>query len=172
MDQPTHVLRPQPLSAETFAPFGEVIEAGPDVPRRSINAGFAERFDDLARVDTARDGGRTLVNIFRAVARTLPLRLSEVERHRLGSQLFMPLSQQSFLVVVAAAGPAPGADALRCFLAGPGQGVNLAPGTWHHPLLALQDGDFLVVDRGGDGVPEDCDVQTLDAADVWVLLRG
>ncbi len=168
MSEPTHVLRPQPLTAEAFAPFGQVVEAGPEAPRRSINAGFAERFDDLARLDTTRDGGRALVNIFRAVARTLPLRLSEVERHRLGSQLFMPLSQQTFLVVVAAAGAPPRPDALRCFLAGLGQGVNLAAGTWHHPLLALQDGDFLVVDRGGDGVPEDCDVHPLAADDVWV----
>jgi ureidoglycolate lyase len=168
MPAPTHVLRPQPLSAAGFAPFGEVVEAGTAAPRRRINAGFAERFDDLARLDTQRAGGRALVNIFRAVARPLPLRLSEVERHQLGSQLFMPLAQQCFLVVVAAAGPAPSFDALHCFLAGPGQGVNLAAGTWHHPLLALDDGDFLVVDRGGPGLPEDCDVHSLAAQDIWV----
>ncbi len=30
--------------------------------------------------------------------------------------------------------------------------MNFRPGTWHHPLLALdQQQDFLVVDRGGKG---------------------
>lgn len=170
MTKPSHVLRPQPLAADTFAPFGQVIQAGADSPRRSINAGFALRFHDLARLDTAREGGRAQVNIFRSIARALPLQLSEVERHRLGSQLFMPLSPLSFLVVVAAAGPVPQVNALQCFLGGPGQGVNLDPGVWHHPLLALQDGDFLVIDRGGEGVPEDCDVHPLAVEPVWVLL--
>jgi len=37
---------------------------------------------------------------------------------------------------------------LRCFLASGTQGVSYAPGTWHHPLLALlPEQDFLVVDR-------------------------
>lgn len=170
MNPTAHVLRPRPLEADTFSPFGQVIAANADAPHRSINAGFALRFHDLARLDTAREGGRAQVNIFRTVARTLPLRLSEVERHRLGSQLFMPLSPLSFLVVVAAAGPVPPVDALQCFLVGPGQGVNLDPGVWHHPLLALQDGDFLVIDRGGDGVPEDCEVHPLDVEPVWVQL--
>ena len=31
------------------------------------------------------------------------------------------------------------------------QGVNFHPGVWHHPLLVLQQQDFLVIDRGGAG---------------------
>ena len=43
-------------------------------------------------------------------------------------------------------------DDLRAFLAQPGEGVNYAPGTWHHPLLALNEvSDFLVIDRSGPG---------------------
>ena len=160
-----HVLRPEPLSAAVFAPFGEVIEACGSY--MLINDGNAERFADLARIDTTDDGGRTLVNIYRAKPRVLPLKLSLVERHQLGSQLFMPLSPQRFLVVVAAAGPAPRADALRCFVAREGQGVNLARGTWHHPLLALDEGDdYLVIDRGSDA--DDCEVLLLDQSEVWV----
>ena len=160
-----HVLRPEPLSAAAFAPFGQVIETRG--PHHIINDGDAERYHDLAQVDTAADGGRTLVNIFRARPHALPLKLKLVERHQLGSQLFMALSPQRFLVVVAAAGPAPRADALRCFMAGPRQGVNLARGTWHHPLLALDaGGDYFVIDRGSDAV--DCEVLLLDQSEVWV----
>jgi ureidoglycolate lyase len=160
-----HVLRPQPLTASAFAPFGQIIEARG--PHHVINDGYAARYGDLAQIDTAADGGRTLVNIFRARPRALPLKLSLVERHRLGSQLFMPLSAQRFLVVVAAAGAAPLAEQLRCFLAGEGQGVNLARGTWHHPLLALDTGgDFLVIDRGSDA--DDCEERRLDQPEVWI----
>jgi ureidoglycolate lyase len=161
------VLRPQPLSAAAFAPFGQVIEARTEGSHHAVNDGDAARYHDLAQVDTAADGGRTLVNIFRARPHALPLKLKLVERHRVGSQLFMPLASQRFLVVVAAAGPAPRAESLRCFVASAGQGVNLARGTWHHPLLALDTGgDFLVIDRGSD--VEDCEVLALDQSEVWV----
>ena len=153
---PLYRLQPEPLTAAAFRPFGDVIEARDAGAHHTINGGFAERFHDLAQIDTAEAGGRPLLNIFRAVPRPLPLQLSEVERHQLGSQAFMPLAPMRFLVVVALAGPAPRADQLRCFMAAPGQGVNYARGTWHHPLLALAaGGDFLVIDRGGPAAAAD-----------------
>jgi len=164
-----HWLTVEPLEARLFEPFGDVIEAGAFAQHRTINEGFAERFDDLARLDTAREGGHAVLSVFRARPRALPFQLRLVERHNLGSQAFMPLLAQRFLVVVAPAGPAPAAAQLRCFMARPGQGVNYAAGTWHHPLIALDaGGDFLVVDRGGPHAAEDCDEHPLLDADVWV----
>lgn len=164
-----HWLTAEALDAQAFAPFGDVIAPGQGGRHRTINEGFAERFDDLARLDTGRQGGRPVLSVFRARPRALPLRLRLVERHLLGSQAFMPLLPQRFLVIVAAAGPAPSPMQLRCFMARPGQGVNYAAGTWHHPLIALDaGGDFLVVDRGGplaDG--DDCEEHSLLDADVW-----
>jgi len=164
---PRHVLAIEPLSATAFRAFGDVIEAAAHTRHYTINAGYAERFHDLARIDTGSDGGDTLVSIFRAKPRAFPLELSLIERHALGSQAFMPLAPMRFLMVVAAAGPAPRPEQLRCFLAAPGQGVNLARGVWHHPLLALDaGGDFLVIDRGGPHAADDCDEQKLAA--VWI----
>lgn len=166
---PRRVLALEPLTAAAFAPFGDVIEAAAHAPRFAINQGTAERFDDLARIDTARGGGRTRVSIFRALPRTLPLRLALVERHLLGSQAFMPLAPQRFLVVVAAPGPVPQVQGLRCFVAAHGQGINLAPGVWHHSLLSLDEaGDFLVIDRGGSGIALDCEERALDSLEVWI----
>jgi len=79
----------------------------------------------------------------------MPIELSVLEKHPLGSQAFMPMSGHAYLVVVAPGGNAPEIDKAQCFLASAAQGVNYAKGTWHHPLLALHDGDFLVVDRSG-----------------------
>ncbi|MEM9784163.1 MAG: ureidoglycolate lyase [Pseudomonadota bacterium] len=139
-----------PLTAEAFRPFGDVIEArGTSFP---INAGLCDRFHDLARLEFAGPGGRAAVSIGRSRPVTLPHRVDLVERHPLGSQAFVPLSADPFLVVVAAKeGGTPGPP--RAFVTQPGQGVNYLRGTWHGVLTPLgREADFLIVDRVGDGI--------------------
>jgi ureidoglycolate lyase len=145
------ILRATALTAEAFAPFGDVIEtAGRD--SRWINEETCRRFDDLAQVDVAEAGGRPLLSIFEASPRSLPLRISTLERHPMSSQAFYPLQAQPFLVVVAAQGPPPDAGGIRVFLSSGSQGVNYRRNTWHHSLIALgRKSTFLVVDRGGPG---------------------
>jgi ureidoglycolate lyase len=75
-----------------------------------------------------------------------------MEKHPLGSQLFMPLQAHDYLVAVAAPGPSVLAKDVNVFLAKGHQGVNFYPGVWHHPLLVLvEQQDFIVIDRGGPG---------------------
>jgi ureidoglycolate lyase len=150
------------LSAELFETFGDVISVEAARRHFTINQGYAERFDDLAHIDVSREGGAPRLSIFRALPRELPMSLLLMERHPLGSQAFMPLQAVPYLVVVCAGGDTPDLSTLRCFRAGPGQGVNYAAGTWHHPLLALSTvSDFLVIDRGGP--QPNCDEVTLPA---------
>ncbi|MBB5209211.1 ureidoglycolate lyase [Chiayiivirga flava] len=144
------VLRVEPLTRTAFAPFGDVIAADDEAHHYPINEGTTERYHDLARVDVQADGGRALISIFRAQPRVLPFEVRMLERHPLGSQAFVPLSAKPYLVVVAPAGALDPAS-VRAFSVADGRGVNLARGVWHHPLLALQACDFLVVDRGGAG---------------------
>jgi ureidoglycolate lyase len=145
-----NTLRIERLTREAFAPFGDVIEL--DGARHyPINEGTTERYHDLAKVDVMTQGGRPLINVFRAQPRTWPIAISMMERHPLGSQAFVPLSDAPYLIVVAPAGELDAAG-LRAFSTHGWQGVNYAKGVWHHPLLALDRvSDFLVVDRGGDG---------------------
>lgn len=157
----------EPLTADAFRAFGEVMQTGPQATYFSINEGEAVRYDDLARVDVSSGGGSPCLSIFSARPRALPFALSLLERHPLGSQAFMPLSGRPYLVVVSQGADTPDLDTLRCFLAGPAQGVNYARGTWHHPLLALDaPSDFLVLDRRGAG--ENCEEHRLPADSVWV----
>jgi ureidoglycolate lyase len=143
------------LTREAFAPFGDVIEASDAVKHFTINAGNTERYHDLAELHVGQDG-KAIVSIFRGQPRVLPFIVSMMERHPKGSQAFVPMSGRPYLIVVADPKSAPGAKDLRCFLARADQGVNYAPGVWHHPLLALQEtSDFLVVDRSGPG--DNCD---------------
>ena len=147
----SRILTPEPLTRDAFAPFGDVIDAAVGDPIE-INQGTTERYHDLATVDVSAEGGRPLINIFRGAPTALPFEVKMLERHPLGSQAFVPMARARFLVVVAASGDAPSPDGVRAFVAEPGQGVNYARGTWHHPLLALdQPTDFVVVDRGGPG---------------------
>lgn len=152
------ILKPAPLTAAAFAPFGDVIAANGEP--RIINYGVTQRFHDLADIDCSAAGGRAIVSIFRSVPPAFPFALTVMENHPLSSQTFVPLSDRPFLVVVAPKGPFDRA-AIRAFRAGPGQGVNIARGTWHHFNLALEaESDFLVIDREGPG--ENCEEVALD----------
>ena len=96
-------LTPEPLTAEAFAPFGSVIEASDEAVKLDINQGHAVRYDRLAEIDVADDGGTGAISLFRA--RPLDeLVLKIFERHPLGSQSFVPLSGRPYLVAVAPAG--------------------------------------------------------------------
>ena len=162
-------MRPDPLTAKAFGPYGDVIEAHDSDAHFTINAGFAQRFHNLATVDVARAGGTPIISIFRTKPRQFPLQLQLLERHPLGSQAFIALAAVPFMVVVAPPANQPQMAHLRCFLAAPGQGINYAPGTWHHPLIALNTStDFLVVDRGGAAGDANCDEFSLADHNIWV----
>ncbi len=157
---PALTLEIKPLTREAFAPFGEVVEASDAAQHFTINAGNTERYHDLANIEPGPDG-RVIVSIFRGQARTLPFIVNMMERHPLASQAFIPMSGKPYLVVVAPAGEPPRAEQLKVFLARGDQGVNYAPGVWHHPLLALDAVcDFIVIDRRGPG--HNCDEVQLD----------
>lgn len=140
----------EPLTREAYAPFGQVIETE-GAHHYPINGGMTERYHDLAKVELGGVHPRPLVSIARGQPYDLPLTLKMVERHPLGSQAFYPLSQRPFLSIVAPdIGGLPGRP--RAFLAGPGQGINMAMNTWHAVLTPLgETSDFLIIDRGGDG---------------------
>lgn len=137
----------EPLTAEAFRPFGDVLEAE-GAPDRLINQGLCGRFHDRARLDFGPDG-RAGISLFKAEPRALPYRLDMLERHPDGSQAFVPMSLTSFLVITAEdRNGRPGTP--RAFLTQPGQAINLLRGTWHGVLTPLEaPGLFAVIDRIG-----------------------
>lgn len=137
----------QPLTAEAFAPFGDVLDAT-GAPDKVINQGKCGRYHDRARLDFGADG-RAGVSIFNAEPRALPYTLDLVERHPDGSQCFVPMSHQPFLVIVA-----PDSDGVPdtplAFVTEPGQAINFLPNIWHGVLTPLHaPGLFAVIDRIG-----------------------
>ena len=183
----TRTLRPVPLTPEAFAPFGAVIECGLGeiIP---INGGTCERHHALAAIECA--GGREpILSIFRAQPRALPMEVAMMERHPLGSQAFVPLEGRAegggdgraWIAVVApneaavngdgggdgSGGCGPGAP--LAFLCRADQGLSLAPGVWHHPLIVLDArSDFLVADSRGEAP----NLEEARYAEPWTLVAG
>ena len=144
----SRVIQPHPLTAEGFAPFGDVLELK-DTPDKIINQGLCGRHHDLARTEFGT--GRAGISLFDATPRSLPYRLDMVERHPLGSQAFIPLNPAPFLVIVAPDDDGTPGKPLA-FLTSPHQGINLHKATWHGVLTPLHaPGLFAVIDRIGDG---------------------
>lgn len=143
----TRTLVAEPLTADAFASFGDVIEAAGAAVQKAINYGNTTRFHDLAALELTGECGKPGVSIFRSTPLEMPVTVKVMEYHPLSSQAFIPLSGRPYLVIVAPKGPFD-AGAMRAFVASGEQGVNYHPRTWHHFSLALEAvSDFLVIDR-------------------------
>ncbi|MEL6201325.1 MAG: ureidoglycolate lyase [Pseudomonadota bacterium] len=139
------------LTAGAFAPFGDVLSCEGE-PDKIINQGMCGRFHDLASLQLAqRDPGRFGVSLFNAEPRTLPYRLNMVERHPLGSQCFVPMTEHPFLVIVAEDENGKPKQPIAFITTGV-EAINFHANVWHGVLTPLTaPGRFAVIDRIGDG---------------------
>lgn len=161
----TRTVATRPLTAQAFAPFGDVLEiSGP--PDRLINAGLCGRHHDRARLDMS--DGRAGVSLFDATPRALPYTLDLMERHPDGSQCFIPMHREDWLITVAPdAGGMPGEP--LAFVAAAGQAINIHRNVWHGVLTPLHaPGLFAVVDRIGAGA--NLEEHRLDTP--WIVRAG
>ena len=138
----------QPMTRDAFAPYGEVLELGAG-EIIGINQGNCERHHNQAKLSFGE--GDAGISLFLAKLRDLPYELEMMERHPLGSQSFIPMCQNGFLVTVADDENGIPVNP-RAFITEIGQGINFHPNTWHGVLTPLKgSGMFCVVDRIGDG---------------------
>lgn len=143
--------RIEPLTQQSFKPFGQVVETAGTRTKLSLNQGFTTRFHDLVDIDTDACGGRLGVSICRCEPMPMPVHIQTLERQPLSSLTLMPLGNLPYLVVVAPPGEFIESN-IRVFLANGRQGVHYRAGTWHNFCLALyRTCDFLVLDRLGKG---------------------
>ena len=142
------IIKPIKINRSNFNTYGDLISTN-DINPIDINAGYAKRFDNLANLNTTKDGGKTIVSIFSALKRTFPMKIDMMEKHPLGSQAFIPMKETIFLAFVAPPGNTPKINNIQSFIIPPKMGINYKPGVWHFPLIATEDVNFLVVDRKG-----------------------
>jgi ureidoglycolate lyase len=151
----------KPLTAAAFAPFGDVLEVGGEA--RVINGGLCNRYHDRAGLDFT--DGRAGISIFHAHCRALPYHFDLIERHPDGSQAFIPMSADPFLVIAALNNQAQP----QAFITNGAQGINFHRGTWHGVLTPLAgNGLFAVIDRIGNGA----NLEEFRHPTGWTVTRG
>ncbi len=141
-------IRPGKLTAETFAPFGEVIQPPAGARRVSFDGALSSR----------RPTARPSLSIVTVEEKgMLPLEVRRMERHAFSSQTFLPLGQTSFLIVVAphSADGRPDTARARAILAEGGIGVTYVADVWHHPLTVLAPPARFAIWMWLDGGPGD-----------------
>ncbi|MEM6709773.1 MAG: ureidoglycolate lyase [Pseudomonadota bacterium] len=149
----------EPLTAEAFKRFGDVIEARGHA--ENINAGTTQKFADLAKLSLTSGDGRPALALYRAEPCDPQAPIQLLERHPLSSQAFIPMNGARLVIIVAPPQDVLDPSTIRAFLGTPLQGVNYHPGTWHHPSITWQQsGWLLVLDR--EGPEENCDLAPLD----------
>ncbi len=148
MTQTHPPLHPKPLTQASFAPYPHVLETtGKD--SFLINNGHCARYHNLATLSIDHTGAAG-ISLFEAQHYAFPIKLSLLERHPLGSQAFIPMSTDPFLVVVAYdVDGQPGLP--EVFISNGRQGVNYLRNTWHGVLTPIyKPALFSVVDYIGD----------------------
>ena len=144
------IIKPIEITRKNFAAYGDLISSD-NINPIDINNGYAKRFDNLANINTSRDGGKTIVSIFSTLKRTFPMKIDMMEKHPLGSQAFIPMKETNFIVLVAPPGDKPEISKIESFVVSRGIGINYKPDIWHFPLISTENMNFLVMDRKGTG---------------------
>jgi len=145
----------EPLAAEAFTPFGQVID-GLSAPGRVF---FNEALGN-ARPGAKFDLSLALLNPLPQ----LPLEAKILERHEFSSQTFLPLRVARYLVIVApaAADGGPDVSGARAFVARGRQGITYRMNTWHHGLTVLDEPAEFAVLMWCDGTKGDEEFRPLE----------
>ena len=99
-NRPMLTLRATPITAERFAPYGWLADADA-ATGRPINDGSSQRIDDVGELQLTADGGAPCLALFRAEPRDPRGPWKVLERHRLGTQTFVPMGGARYVLLVA-----------------------------------------------------------------------
>jgi ureidoglycolate lyase len=124
-------LKVQPMTRESFAPFGVLIDS-----RGSVEI----------------DLGQGAPSLTGATAEWRPFRFDFMARHRKTMQVFSPLVSSQSVIAVAPpnSGDAPEVEKIVAFLVDGRLPYAYHKGTWHTPPFPVKEwASYLVVDRAG-----------------------
>mgnify|MGYP003305404741 FL=1 len=105
---------------------------------------------DLANIEIDGEDKRVRLNLFEAKKRIFPLKIDMLENHPFSSQVFLPLGNHPFIVVVCPASAKPNLNDLNIFRVDNGFGINFKPRVWHFPLISIEDAKFITIDKKND----------------------
>ena len=145
----------EPLNADSFSQFGEVVGRPPEGVREFFNERL-ENNRSSARVDLS-------LATIRPVDK-LPLHATVMERHPFSSQTFLPLKASRYFVIVAPDSDDGGPDlsGVRAFVSGSEQGITYRCGVWHHGMTVLDETAVMAVLMWCDGSSGDEEFLDID----------
>ena len=140
------------ITAEKFAPYGELLE----------NKTASRRQDFFVQFATG-NAPRLWVNRL-AKADANPVVLDQMESHPYSAQTFVPMQGGRCLVAVALSDSEgqPDMASLRAFLTNGGQGVTYRPNVWHYEFSSLDGPNEVVVVMGYTGRNDDTVIVTFN----------
>ncbi|CAG8653445.1 20206_t:CDS:2 [Gigaspora margarita] len=178
---PEMFLTAEPLTCESFAPYGHVIASfkepsvspfmtsiAHNVRITPANQGTARKYNHIAPVINFRETdviskndkgtvvqfvakARPNLSLFRCSPMKLPIQVKLLEKHPYSSQAFIPMYSGS-------KEGNPNLETLRSFIAKNNQGISYNPGVWHHPMIALEDTtNFACLTHESGNQLEDCE---------------
>ena len=144
-----------PLTAEAFAPFGQVLEGNAEGPHR---------IEFMAKVFNDRDDAKLNVTWMRGKVATAPVTVKALERHPHSNQMFVPINGTKYLVAVCPsdADGNPDLSGIQVFVANGSQTVNYDAMVWHAPRETLGDPCEFIMTRWDNGSDVDTVLLTLD----------
>ena len=137
------------ITKEKFSKFGDFINPE-EVQSTNINLNTTKSYFDLANIEIHGEDKRVRINLFAAKKRNFPLKIDMLENHPFSSQVFFPLGNNPFIVVVCPANEKPNLNHLSIFKVDNGFGVNFKPRVWHFPLISINDAKFITIDKKND----------------------
>jgi len=153
----------EPISVESFAAYGELLENKTDQRRNDFAVQFAT-YPDIAP--------QLWVNRLPRCSDTSVL-IDVMENHPYSAQTFVPMQSGRCLVVVALGGAdgKPDLSTLRAFVTAGGQGVSYLPKVWHYTFSSLDGPNEVVVIMGNTGRGDDTVIEHISRP-VEVILSG
>ena len=140
------ILDIQTITEDNFSIYGDLISIR-DKNSKGINNNTTQSFFDLANIEILGDNKNSRLNRFDAKKRIFPLSIDMLEMHPLSSQVFLPMHNTDFIVLVTSVNIKPDLNKLECFKVSNGDGINFKSGIWHFPLISIQDAKFITIDK-------------------------
>ena len=134
------------ITRKNFLKYGQLISTNENI-YEDINNNTTKSFYDLADIEVYGDDNQARINIFKAKKRKFPLKINMLENHPFSSQTFIPLQKTTFIVVVAPISKTPDLNSIEAFKIFSSEGINFKPKVWHFPLIAIEDSNFLTIDK-------------------------
>lgn len=135
------------ITAEAFAPYGEVLDDPATPPRQ----------DQAGRMQNTRQAARANLALVRSepMAGLMPVR--RLERHLHSNQAFLPLSVDAYAVIVAPDRDGrPDESRIHGFRVPGHVGINYRAGTWHAHMMTLEEPGRFAMLVHEDGTDADC----------------